>query len=300
MCGFNGNTSIIKAWGVVVYNNNPLFGLAASQAIQKNWEWFDAQQAMTMNYLVERCNSSSLSRLVPEKMERWRAYRLDQLALLRGMVKTTDIHYSIDVQTQRASSYLTLLKILPAGVLIDLETQVMWALNVGSPVRQDIFWNNQGKDNTSGQAMWAANSAVRPSGCTLGTSYATKTAAEYWFFFNSGQCVNWRIPKSDELLKLMTKCGGQVGGSGADRFQAAMQGKGFNFPSGQVRLWTSSTSINYGDCPNGRCDPNPHYQVLVEGDDWWNPASKADDTAMVVYCRNLQPGEADLYYYQTS
>jgi hypothetical protein len=175
MCGFNGNTSIIKAWGVVVYNNNPLFGLAASQAIQKNWEWFDAQQAMTMNYLVERCNSSNLSRLVPEKMERWRAYRLDQLALLRGMVKTTDIHYSIDVQTQRASSYLTLLKVLPAGVLIDLETQVMWALNVGSPVRQDIFWNNQGKDNTSGQAMWAANSAVRPSGCTLGTSYATKT-----------------------------------------------------------------------------------------------------------------------------
>jgi hypothetical protein len=82
---------------------------------------------MTMNYLVERCNSSNLSRLVPEKMERWRAYRLDQLALLRGMVKTTDIHYSIDVQTQRASSYLTLLKILPAGVLIDLETQVMWA-----------------------------------------------------------------------------------------------------------------------------------------------------------------------------
>jgi hypothetical protein len=103
-------------------------------------------------------------------------------------------------------------------------------LNVGSPVRQDFFWNNQGKDNTSGQAMWAANSAVRPSGCTLGTSYATKTAAEFWFFFNLGQCVNWRIPKSDELLKLMTKCGGQVGGSGADRFQAAMQSKGFNFP----------------------------------------------------------------------
>jgi hypothetical protein len=294
MCGSNG---VIVAWGKAVYARNPLFGPRASMAIQKHWRYLDAQQAMTMNYLVEHLNDDpELARQVPRAMEDWRSSRLEQLNLLRGMVDTTDIHYSIDLQTQRASSYLTLLKILPTGVLIDRDTQIMWGLNVRAPVRQDVFWLNRGKDDSSGQVMWVNNNAIRTSGCNLATNYATKTPAEYSFFYNI-PCSNWRIPASDELLKLMTKCGGQVGGSGADRFQTAMQSKGFNFPSGQVRLWTSSTGINYGDCPNGRCDPNPHYQVLVEGDNWWNPASKADDTAMVVYCRNLAPGEADNYYY---
>src|SRR5271157_4943404 len=98
----------------------------------------------------------------------------------------------------------------------------------------------------------------------------------------------------------MNNCGGQTGVD-QDRFQAAMQSNGFSFPAGPVRLWTSSQGDHWWDCRsagNGGAPPepecsSPHYKVWVEGDSWWNPARKPDDTAMVPFCRNLTPGEAD-------
>ena len=105
--------------------------------------------------------------------------------------------------------------------------------------------------------------------------------------------TSWNLLMSPFLLQFLNACGGNVGNGGADTFVAALQNRGFAFASPTQRLWT--------DVPR-KPDGTPVFDfvardVYVEGGSWWHPSTDPDDTACLLFARQLEPGESDTYWY---
>lgn len=293
LCGLNGKTGMIEAWNRDVYAGcGGLFGWEQAVAIQQNWDYLDAQQAMTVSYFVEHLNDSGQRDLVRPTLAQWESNRAEQLVRLRGVARVWD-----EWPKPSGGTTLRALSFLPKDVLISPGTNRMWHLEIGPEVPQ--MWYNE---DFSRSVLPEAQKREQMRGCggnlfqgdgDAGVQHEFARRRASYYGRASGNCVPWWTTEWEAVLDLMRKCGGRVGGAGGepDYFVDAMKSKGFRFPPGKVRLWTFSSRMG-----SDRHDPEHRFTCFREGEEWLHPAGP-DDRAMLLFAKDLNGIETSGYWY---
>ena len=168
---------------------NPMYGPDDAMAIQQQWNYFDAQQAMTVNFLVEQINLipnlSAEGRLRQQRalIEEWTNIRQAQLALLRGCASPADDFPIIDgdLITYRR----TMLPAPPPNCAIDKKSNKMWYLTLTEPFTLPP---------TASQFFAIFDGYTR--------SFAWRCGDQMW------QMPDWRMSTEADLVELVTHLGG--------------------------------------------------------------------------------------------
>lgn len=286
-----GPTNLIAEWSKIVYQRYPFFGADASNAMGIHWAWLDAQQAQAVLYAIEWFHRKGDSAGALRTLKQWQVDRTAQLALLRGMPYATDTFTYTDAGETNTTpvSVTTNVKSLPAGITITniWGAPMMYDLTLRGPVRHGDGMNYD-DFNTAYNVI--AQSAGGSSGFpTQSVSTLVPTS--------------WNVPDDNTMVQFLNACGGSVGGGGADTFEQAVLGQGFQVSTSNLMLWTD-VSRNSDGSPvtvergmNGEYVAYPERSVFVEGSSWWNPSTDPNDEAFLLFQRNLDDGEADNYWY---
>ena len=278
---------LIQAWNKVVVRRNTLFENKAAAQIQTHWDYYDAQQALSILFYVEFLNDRDQHEQVPDFLNQWRDKRRKQLTLLRGTIREVDLFHTFN-ETKAPRAEATFLRALPKGVIVDAKTDLMWWPKILPPMQQDYASMN----------TWAS---IDPSydpqqylnGCgTRLSDYPEFNAADLSQLY--GRCDYWIVPTIEELSELITRCGGQLGER--DDFKDALERNGFAFPpgAGEVRLWTRTRRT--GEVRReGKKVPFQNLVVaLRQGKSRLDPALPEDGPAMALLCRPLLAGKGML------
>jgi hypothetical protein len=243
LIGGNGQTSLLGAWGSVVFNQDPhFFNTAQAAKIQDRWDSFDAQQAITVWCLVEGYNGGLVRQpeLAIKTLREWWKNRNVQLGVLRGSTASVDTFDEVD--GNRTVTVTTKMNFMPPDTLYSKATQKLWMLTPYGPARTDDSYGNV----NAAFRKWVDSSANKTG---IGARGARDTA--------------WQVATDDDLVKLAIECGGSMGpGNDRDTFASALQQHGFHIPgpagfkvAGQCR-WPGSFDFR------ALCN------VFVEGDSW--------------------------------
>ncbi len=287
LTGSSGQTSLLAAWSqAVCRNSGNFFNWGAAERIQKQWEFFDAQQALTVAYLVEHYNTNGDTDMVTSTLAAWQANRTAQLALLRGTTSQLDRFPVVGADGKRSAVETPLANALPPDTMVSIKTSLMWYLYVSPRVQ-------------------------------MGPSGATDLARYYWPAMtpwcnkaaNATGKTGWNAPSSDEFTQLAKECGGSAGGD-TDSFRSQMIQQGLRISPLGIHIWTS-TRVNYTVVTGRHCGGGGKfgwescYNTTTPADgftyysEFGSPqTAQGGDGAMVMLCRQLSDGEA--YWYDTS
>jgi hypothetical protein len=167
--GGSGQTGLIEGWGRKVRANSAdWFSPGSASAIQSQWDYYDAQQALTVAYLVELHNLREEPTMARRALETWSENRKLQLGMLRGTLRHEEkvIESWMDVRiepgqellinngasklpvknctstsvTVRAPNWTPMrLNFLPPNTAIHISSHTMWCLTIGEEVNaQDV------------------------------------------------------------------------------------------------------------------------------------------------------------------
>jgi len=299
MTGSHGTTSLIAGWSKVVASSGPFFNRAMAARIQQQWAYFDAQQALSVTYLIEHYNATRQKSRVRPVLDAWMRNRQHQLTLLRGTFETSDTFPAIGADG-RKTVQTTRLRALPPNTIVDHKNLLMWYLAVGPYVPQgsetvDFDCPEPGSTIQPQQGAQDAAS-IAFTDLTVDTSKAVARATGVGM---------WQLPGSDDFEKMIAAAGG-VAGTQNDAFMMAMEAAGFTFPLGLTReqwsIWAfaSPSGIErlHPDCNSGT---HRHQQIFYgnaqfnDGGALTTPAGDPTTSAMIIYKRGLEQGEA--YFY---
>lgn len=91
LTGANGQTSLIRASSRAVFKKQSIFNQRQVQIVQEYWEYFDAQQALTVSYLIDFLNATERHDETRTLISRWYRNRDAQLAEIRGCAAPIDV-----------------------------------------------------------------------------------------------------------------------------------------------------------------------------------------------------------------
>jgi hypothetical protein len=287
LCGSSGQTGLLRAWNAAVgYRDLPsagqalLFGADASKAVQDQWDYLDAQQAMTVNFLVEHFNATGQPLQARQTVTDWSRNRQAQLGLLRGAVRPTDTFATIDENGQPVTVE-TPVKVLPPFTIVSLKSAMMWYLKIGAAVPQL---------QTNGLLAKEVAPMLAEAVHTTGKS-------------------GWSILDPDTIGPILYDCGGRN-----YQVKDAMIARGFIVPAGPsgYAIWTSRSMgwppnrgiwWQWSDYPSDIPGPNARERRLVayaDGSGWLYPAYLPTDRANVLFGRRLESNEAADYWYDAT
>ena len=284
-------TNLIQSWSQVVHLHYTFFGADASNALATHWAYLDAQQAQSVMYCVEWLNENGDRAGALRTLKDWRTSRTAQLALLRGMPYATDTftYTSTDPNSTASESVSTAVLQLPTDIVIaDVSgAPMMYMLTFMGPIS---------RGDGPGLDQFDLNYVLT----------MTQNFTNYTPFPIQGPATDvstsWGVPYQGTLVEFLNKCGGSVGGGGADQFATALGNQGFGIPVGQqLRLWTDVNRNSDGSEVKYIAGfpqmPGPFRSIFVDGDSWWSPSTNPDDSAWLLFQRRLQAGESDGYWY---
>ena len=300
LCGSGGGTGLLEAWNRLVRANHPVFGPAASQALQQHWQYFDAQQALSISHCVELLHAAddgtgggAVSPDVQRVYDSWRANRGMQLQTLRGMMAEyygvhADYADQMDwIVAGQRQTVMTPMKVLPQrAVIVEINGQLLMCYMV---LRGPIT-----RGTTRADAMQMVMSYAIDAG------FGTGVGGDDSFINNESDFgpYSFIMRGKSEMVAILNALGGAVG-QDQDRFADALQAMGFtNMPGGQLRLWADGpvafVPAHEGNPPRDEWAP----AVFVEGASWWNPSTNPQDSAMLMLVRNMPDSEAANYWYE--
>jgi outer membrane murein-binding lipoprotein Lpp len=269
LVGSNGQTSLLRAWGSAVFNQQgvSIFDAAQAAKIQARWDCFDAQQAMTVWCVVEGYNSGDIPQpdLAKATLEAWWANRNDQLRVLRGGVKTVDAFP--EVVNGKSVIVTTKLNCLPPDTLYSKKTGKLWMLTPYGPLNTaENYWQL-----FDGYIAWLKSDANKTG---LGNGALT-----YKY---------WELVSDDDFVKLGLECGGELGpGHDNDHFADALKQHGFLIPdTAHFKIAGSCHPDNYAD-QRALCD------VFIERDSWDKGGA---GPAYLLFNHPFYPGQETPFY----
>jgi hypothetical protein len=210
LTGANGQTSLIRAGSRAVFNKQSIFNRRQAQIIQQYWEYFDAQQALTVSYLVDLLNATNRRDEAGTLISQWYTNRDAQLAKIRGCVAPVDLFPKIRgtaVVEQR-----TALNALPQGTLYSKATSLMWCTESFGPMPGKLIpWSSWSKLNGNFDSL-----------------------VQKFVPGRSG----WGIPNSDTTKNLLIECGFEQAGVNA------LIAQGFAMNNANVRVLAGCTYVH--------------------------------------------------------
>jgi hypothetical protein len=223
---------------------NPMYGPDDAIAIQQQWDYFDAQQAMTVNFLVEQINLipnlSAEGRIHQQRalIEEWTNIRQAQLALLRGCASPADDFPIID--GDQITYRRTMLPALPPNCAIDKKSNKMWYLTL-----TEAF-------------------TLPPTASQFFAIFDRYTRSFAWRCGDQMcQMPDWRMPTEADLVELVTHLGGGAKWNEQHLFAPYLSYAGFRKASRLPQPEFISTASNIWLDANPAAAPNEH--VLNSG-----------------------------------
>jgi len=134
--GLNGQTGLIEAFCRKVWSSPRAFTAADAHSIEQHWDFLDAQQSLSIMFLMEYYNAHGAGSNVPDLLKKWEASRRQQLTRLRGTLRAYDVFPILsrdpddgrppirDGKTQYHVQNLAWR--MPAGVLVSKNPPVFW------------------------------------------------------------------------------------------------------------------------------------------------------------------------------
>jgi hypothetical protein len=162
--GASGQTGLIEGWAWKIRMKcADWFSPRSAAAIQSHWDYFDAQQALTVAYLVEFHNQRKERTMARSVLETWSQNRQLQLRMLRGTSrheeKVIDSWADVDIEPDKellidlgasnvqvknpdptpltvvVPNWATMpLSSLPLNTAIHISSSTMWCLEIGEEV----------------------------------------------------------------------------------------------------------------------------------------------------------------------
>lgn len=237
LSGLNGQTSLLRAWGKAVFHepSASIFDQTQAGKIQSRWDAFDAQQALTVAYLVDHYNS----KLIPEPataqriLAQWWGNRQVQLQALRGCVKKVDVFPQ--AHDGNIVNVTTNLVFMPDTMVYSRQSNCMWCTVPYGP----LDFSNTEPGILNFIVARAENDA------------ASRTNTAGWF-----------LPSQDELYHFAQECGGHFG-FGTDLFTAEMNSHGFKIPDGAQLASNCRAAFRYLPRTNDPATRGPQVKLSV-------------------------------------
>jgi hypothetical protein len=273
LMGGANQTSVIKAWGTAVYTHYyPVFGPDAAKAIQAQWDFIDAQQALSIMYLVEYYNEQGMPESAYNTINQWQQNRKAQLALLCAAVNVSDQVYTLTKGSDGKYSQTWdtfALRALPPGII--KVGDWLWSQDI--VLQLPMLWWLFPNDN------WATGFPFPPDGST-----------------------GWYVPTLSLLEDFLSKINAQIGQS-RDHFAGAVNAAGFKSGSGTLvrSLWfwehfPNPRRVRVGGDGSVTIDYSQPEWVYTAGyfieDDSWNRINSNRYEPVDLICYN--PKSADL------
>ena len=133
------NSGLLRGWNRAVFlSPTKVFNLSDASAIQQQWDYFDAHQAMTVNFIMKWLNLNDQLSVQGRQhqaralLDEWYNNRKAQLALLRGNSRLVD-----RLPVVRGDAIVnddTRLMALPPRCVVDKTHPVMWFIEVSLPL----------------------------------------------------------------------------------------------------------------------------------------------------------------------
>lgn len=121
--------TLLVLWSRIVQKlKTDVYDSSQAAAVQAQWDYFDAQQARSLAYVVDymRGNASySVAGDILPTIQRWRNNRKLQLSLLKGNSRSVDIFY-YPSENDVAQEYTVLNYALPNNTIFDRTTNTQW------------------------------------------------------------------------------------------------------------------------------------------------------------------------------
>lgn len=121
--------TLLVLWSKIVQKlKTDVYDSSQADAVQAQWDYFDAQQARSLAYVVDymRGNASySVADDILPTIQRWRNNRKLQLSLLKGNSRGVDIFY-YPGENDVAQEYTVLNYALPNNTIFDRTTNTHW------------------------------------------------------------------------------------------------------------------------------------------------------------------------------
>ena len=210
LSGAGGQSGLIAAWGRAVFRTYSVYGPVQAAAAQKNYDFFDAQQAITVAFIIDYWKEQGNLARANQTRRDWYAARDGQRGLYRGGDRQYDEmpvvddngRFSSDIAKTAANSFIP--SALPARTLFSKTNGLMWLL-YGSPIVL-------GASGPSWSDFDAQISRVITE-----QNNSTKSNIK-------GIKIKWDLPPSpqQQIGQLITDCGGQIA-----KFRDALYNQGF-------------------------------------------------------------------------
>jgi hypothetical protein len=291
--GVGDDISLIKTWSALSYATaTNYYGKEQAIGMQNLWDYIDAQQALTVSFLVDYYTSHTPTNPAQAQatLATWYRYRVQQLGLLRGQARRSD-NFSesggsgtIKQRTTALPNCLPLNTIVmkPLNDIVSDSTVAMWLLDLYGPIGESA-------------------AACSDEDITNGTYSAVQAAISKTGRGSSGLYGRWGRPTNFAFKALCNTLGGSVGNGGPDTFANAMSGAGFVFkPGSPTRIW-SGEGVFQGGRAGVRSD------IWVDGSTWSHdppipksPACTWPDgqrSAMILLARNALPSQGEYYWW---
>lgn len=234
LTGLNGQTSLIRASSRAVFNKQSIFNQKQAQIVQEYWEYFDAQQALTVSYLIDSLNATDRRDEARMLISRWYRNRDAQLVGVRGCAAPVDVFPKITGTT--VVEHRTPLKSLPARTLYSKATELMWCTQPFGPMPGRLI------------ALSNWQNVIRSVDPTVRQFVPSRSG--------------WSIFGEDTIRKLLIECGFERDGV------KALIAQGFTMADVNVRVLASCAAvhaepIDVADCSSFGTDPNGKVFVLT-------------------------------------
>jgi hypothetical protein len=276
LAGASGQTSVINAWGRAVYRHHtPVFGQAGAQAIQSQWDYFDAQQALSVMYLVNYYNEKGQQPLAIDTINDWQRNRKQQILLLRANVTLQDQIYSLveagDGKYRHDTTNLYLRHLPPEVIKVGDFMCCKYIL----PQLKSSQWSPTLENPKGGK--WARYGGLGDFSARSGWG------VPFDFHLEGLTSPRWIFPSLNELESIFSAIGATIGHD-RDHFQDALNRAGFERNAGYdgvvpLKLWfANATDKDTIDMFNASHLPGS----FIENDSWSNPATDADWMAEAV------------------
>ncbi len=274
LVGVANKTSLIKSWGVSVYKNHSsvftgsIFGLNEAQAIQSQWDYFDAQQALSVMYLIEYQNKKGLKPTAMRIFNDWQNNRKVQLSLLYANITPSYNVYSL---SSDSSSKYTMkaeqVSVASFPVNSIVVGDLLWSRNLIGPSLQGTFMKLSGDPYPEGfdniNYKWTNGGDIPP----------------YPMY----------VPDLPTIKDVFWRIGAKIGGDG-DHFEGAIAAAGFKrtSPSQPFRIWFFEKHQVSDGGPSG-----PYLcGYFIDNDNWCRNAQDwSGATAEIMLYHHLTPAE---------
>jgi hypothetical protein len=281
LCGLEGQTAVLNAWGqAVAAKGMPFYTDDEAQKIDEHWGYLDAQQAMTVNFLIEHYNANKEAHddsIVSDTLRAWQQNRVTQMKMLRGGRRPSDSFVTLG-DDGKPVTVVTPLVCRPwfASLWLGPAGWYMWCSNIvpWGPLQPTL------KSDPYYCGVPGPNDKRLPN------------------IVSETGLTGWQLVEEDLAVTLINSCLPGSITDDNDQPGPALQARRFQVPVGNdFRIWTINKDQDKFTIYNG--SEAWFFTAFTDGHDWEHPVDNYDEFGAYLLYRMVSDAELDQWFVRS-